>query len=78
MNTWSVVVLIIGIATFAVGLLFKFLSDKTTEKLCEHAIEIRATAKRVEILERQADVIQNELTHINRKLDELLRYNKRK
>jgi hypothetical protein len=78
MNTWSVVVLIVGIATFAVGILFKVLSDNTAKELCEHAIEIKASVKRIEILERQADVIQNELTHINRKLDELLRYNERK
>ena len=73
MNVWSVVVLIVGVITFSVGILFKFISDNTRLEMGNCKLEIKANIKRIEILERQADVIANELSHINRKLDDLLR-----
>jgi hypothetical protein len=72
MNIWSVVVLIVGIITMAIGIIFKFIGDTYKRDLCDLGIDTKANTKRIEVLERQNDVILNELTHINRKLDELI------
>jgi hypothetical protein len=42
------------------------------KEICAHDVQIKINTKRIEVLERQNDVILNELTHINRKLDELI------
>jgi hypothetical protein len=72
MNVWSVVVLVVGIITMAIGIIFKFIGDNYKRDLCDLGIDTKANTKRIEVLERQNDVILNELTHINRKLDELI------
>jgi hypothetical protein len=72
MNIWSVVVLVVGIITMAIGIIFKFIGDTYKRDLCDLGIDTKSNTKRIEVLERQNDVILNELTHINRKLDELI------
>jgi hypothetical protein len=47
-------------------------SQMVAKEICAHDMQIKINTKRIEVLERQNDVILNELTHINRKLDELI------
>ena len=81
MNVFSVevVVLIVGVIMASFGVLMTFLSKGVERErifleseIKENIIERKSDTKRIELLERQIDVILNELTHINRKLDDIL------
>lgn len=79
MNVWSVVGMIVGIIMGSFGIVLTILAagvkretDIINKALCNHDLDTRSNTKRIEVLERQNDVILNELTHINRKLDELI------
>jgi hypothetical protein len=85
MNVWSVVGMIVGIIMGSFGIIFTILAggvkretDIINKALCNYEIDTKANTRRIEVLERQSDVILNELTHINRKLDELITNGKRK
>ena len=78
MNTYSLIALIVGIITFAAGILFKILGDSTSRTMCQQEmltreieIDVKASNRRIEILERLTDVFSNEFLHINRKLDSI-------
>ena len=75
----SVIVLVVGIIMGSFGVLMSIISNGVRREaqtvardICAHDIQIKINTKRIEVLERQNDVILNELTHINRKLDELI------
>lgn len=77
--------MIVGIIMGSFGIILSIISsgtlkqtDTIRERVCDHALEIKASAKRIEILERQNDVTTNELRHINGKLDELKEMLKKK
>ena len=79
MNELSVIVLVVGIIMGAFGILMTIISNGVRreaqmvgKEICAHDVQIKINTKRIEVLERQNDVILNELTHINRKLDELI------
>jgi hypothetical protein len=71
-NTWTVVALIVSIVFFAGGIIFGTIKESTAKTLTTMQIEIKTATARVDILERQYAVFENELSHMNRKLDRIL------
>ena len=70
-SIWSVVVLIISVVIMAVGFSLGLINANAATEINSCKLEIKANIQRIQILERQYDVIMNELKHINRKLDQL-------
>jgi hypothetical protein len=71
-SVWSVVVLIVSIMFFASGLVFGIIKENTARTLTVMELQIKSNAARIAILERQADVLVNELGHMNSKLTDIL------
>jgi len=75
---WSVAVLIVGIVMMAVGFSLNLINSKSKNDINRIRIAIDANEKRIQILERQSDVIVNELQHISKQMDTLLKNNRSK
>ena len=70
-SIWSVVILICSILFFASGLIFGIIKESVAKSLATVELEVRTTTARVDILEREYAVFNNELRHINVKLDHI-------
>jgi len=70
-SIWSVVVLIISVVIMAVGFSLGLINANATSEINSCKSEIKLNITRIQILERQYDVIMNELQHINKKLDKM-------
>ena len=70
-SIWSVVVLIISVVIMAVGFSLGLINANATAEINACKSEIRTNTERIQNLEKQFGVIENELKHINKKLDEL-------
>jgi len=70
---WSVAVLIVGIVMMAVGFSLNLINSKSKNDINRIRIAIDANEKRIQILERQSDVIVNDLQHISKQMDILIK-----
>ena len=68
-SVWSVVVLIVSVIVMAVGFSLGLISANAAKELEINKIDIKSNMARIQVLERQNDVILNELKHINDKLN---------
>ena len=71
-SIWSVVVLIVSVIVMAVGFSLGLISANAAKDIDISKIDIKSNMARIQVLERQNDVILNELGHINDKLNELI------
>jgi len=71
-SIWSVVVLIVSVIVMAVSFSLGLISANAAKELEINKIDIKSNMARIQVLERQNDVILNELKHINDNLNELI------
>jgi hypothetical protein len=69
LNIWTVVTLIVSIIFFASGFIFGLIKESAAKEVIQMRITIQSNTARIDILERQYAVTNNELRHINDKLD---------
>lgn len=68
---WTVVILIVSILISTSGILFGVIKESAAKNLIEMKINVKSNTARLDILEREYAVTNNELRHINRKLDQI-------
>ena len=69
---WPVVVLVVSVVIMAVGFSLSLIRSTSKKIIENNKIDIKSNTARIQLLERQNDVILNELKHINDKLNELI------